>query len=217
MPDSETTTPSTVRAPAFRYRWRADRPPVRPLVRHRAVAAAATLTAVATTTAVVVATTTAVVGMATPARADSPNGNTSFDWGANDLVGCGGDTSGGYVLAAQYYFWGAGYPITRLDGTYGTETQNAIRFFQATHGLSADGCAGPSTWRALRSSLTNSASNGDYEYINGTSPRFAGFRSPAPCGIWRSNITDSHPPIASPVTSRSYYKLARSLTATAAC
>lgn len=204
MPSSDTTIPSPVRTPAFRYRWRADRPPVR----HRAIAAAATLTAVATTTA--------VVGLAAPARADAPNGNTSYDWGANDLVGCGGDTSGGYVLAAQYYFWGAGYPITRLDGGYGTETANAIRFFQATHGLSADGCAGPATWRAMRSFLANSASNGDYEYISGPSPRFAGFRSPAPCGVWRSNITDPHPPVVSPVA-RSYYKLARSLVSTAAC
>lgn len=164
-----------------------------------------------------VATATAVVGFAAPALADAPDGNTSFDWGNNDLVGCGGDTSGGYVLAAQFYFWGAGYGITRLDGKYGTETSNAIKFFQGTHSLSADGCAGPATWRLMRSFLTNSSTNGDYEYIFATSPRFAGFRSPTPCGVWKANITDSHTPIASPVTSRSYYKLARSLVSSGAC
>lgn len=195
MADSRSAPVSSGRF--FRYlRRTSTRPP-------RAVAAAAITAA---------ATAVAMIGTAAPALADAPNGNTTFDWGNNDLVGCGGDTTGGYVAAAQFFFWGAGYNITAIDDRYGPQTANAIRFFQAITGLPQDGCAGPNTWRNMRTFLTNSSTNGSFEYIS-SSGRSAGFYSPERCGSWFSGITSSTIPVASPVNNHSQYKFSRSLTA----
>jgi hypothetical protein len=39
--------------------------------------------------------------------------------------------------------------ILFVDGFYGPTTENAVKSFQRTHGLSADGIVGPDTWAAL--------------------------------------------------------------------
>lgn len=44
------------------------------------------------------------------------------------------------------------YPITMLDGIFGSETQNAVLQFQAENGLTQDGIVGRNTWNALLSS-----------------------------------------------------------------
>jgi peptidoglycan hydrolase-like protein with peptidoglycan-binding domain len=52
---------------------------------------------------------------------------------------------------------GGGNPVSRLqealhvqvDGTFGQETETAVRRLQARHGLAVDGVVGPETWNAL--------------------------------------------------------------------
>lgn len=44
------------------------------------------------------------------------------------------------------------YPINRLDGIFGPETERAVRAFQSENGLTVDGIVGRNTWRALLSS-----------------------------------------------------------------
>ena len=42
-----------------------------------------------------------------------------------------------------------GYYDGSVDGIYGSETESAVRYFQSTNGLTADGKAGPATLEAL--------------------------------------------------------------------
>jgi peptidoglycan hydrolase-like protein with peptidoglycan-binding domain len=40
---------------------------------------------------------------------------------------------------------------TGIDGSFGAQTENAVKSFQQANGLTADGIAGPQTWQALPS------------------------------------------------------------------
>ena len=53
------------------------------------------------------------------------------------------------VLFLQKFLLSFLYPITDLDGIFGSETENAVREFQQENGLSVDGVVGPNTWRAI--------------------------------------------------------------------
>ena len=55
-----------------------------------------------------------------------------------------------YVLIAQDDLNTLGYRTNGLDGIFGVATQNAVREFQRTRGLSVDGIVGCNTWRALQ-------------------------------------------------------------------
>jgi len=55
-----------------------------------------------------------------------------------------------------------GYYNGNIDGIYGTQTLNAVKYFQRKNGLTVDGIAGPATLRAMgiyNSSSTSSSSN----------------------------------------------------------
>jgi len=55
---------------------------------------------------------------------------------------------GGAVRRLQTWLAGLDYTLT-VDGDFGPATDNAVRYFQRTHGLTADGVVGKATWAAL--------------------------------------------------------------------
>jgi murein DD-endopeptidase MepM/ murein hydrolase activator NlpD len=54
------------------------------------------------------------------------------------------------VAALQFQLAWHGFPSGSFDGVFGQRSADALRAFQAWTGLTADGRAGPATWRALR-------------------------------------------------------------------
>jgi peptidoglycan hydrolase-like protein with peptidoglycan-binding domain len=59
-------------------------------------------------------------------------------------------SSGGAVKIAQLALNGKGYRLVG-DGIFGPATDSAVRRFQSSRGLQADGIVGPQTWEALLS------------------------------------------------------------------
>nr|WP_324784504.1 peptidoglycan-binding protein [Streptomyces sp. H51] len=57
-------------------------------------------------------------------------------------------SSGPAVSAVQSELNASGASLT-VDGSFGTNTYNAVVAFQSAKGLTADGIVGPLTWRAL--------------------------------------------------------------------
>lgn len=57
--------------------------------------------------------------------------------------------SGGTVREIQTLLKEWGYYDGSVDGIYGSKTESAVRYFQSTNGLTADGKAGPATLEAL--------------------------------------------------------------------
>ena len=63
-------------------------------------------------------------------------------------------SSGETVRLAQYFLrvaalYDESIPPITIDGVYGADTENAVRAFQQTQGLTADGIIGSATWNAL--------------------------------------------------------------------
>ena len=58
--------------------------------------------------------------------------------------------NGSAVRAAQQQLNKYGYNLA-VDGVFGGGTDSAVRSFQSSHGLTADGIIGPNTWQALLS------------------------------------------------------------------
>lgn len=60
---------------------------------------------------------------------------------------------GEYVTLAQTMLLNRGYrlPLYGADGSFGAETQAAVRLFQQDWGLTVDGVIGPQTWQMLES------------------------------------------------------------------
>ena len=57
-----------------------------------------------------------------------------------------------------------GYYSGNVDGIYGTQTVNAVKYFQRKNGLTADGIAGPATLKAMgiMTSSTTSSNSSNY-------------------------------------------------------
>ena len=90
--------------------------------------------------------------------------NAAVDVPAEDAPGAGGNSSGTEqrdtirkgakgptVVEAQGLLIRAGYSLPKhgADGSFGAETEEAVKAFQRDNGLTADGIVGPLTWAAL--------------------------------------------------------------------
>lgn len=60
---------------------------------------------------------------------------------------------GNYVCIAQDDLNTLGFRTGGLDGVFGTQTNNAVRRYQASRGLSVDGIIGCNTWRSLQENV----------------------------------------------------------------
>lgn len=63
-----------------------------------------------------------------------------------------------------------GYYTGNIDGIYGTQTVNAVKYFQRKNGLTADGIAGPATLKAMgiysSTSTSTSSSSSNSSNVN---------------------------------------------------
>lgn len=57
-----------------------------------------------------------------------------------------------------------GYYTGNIDGIYGTQTVNAVKYFQRKNGLTADGIAGPATLKAMGIMTSSSSSSSSSSY-----------------------------------------------------
>jgi N-acetyl-anhydromuramyl-L-alanine amidase AmpD len=64
------------------------------------------------------------------------------------------DATGAQVSALQYLLNANGFDAGTVDGDFGPATESAVRSFQTSRGLDADGIVGPQTWTALLSAGT---------------------------------------------------------------
>lgn len=69
-------------------------------------------------------------------------------------------SSGSEVRQIQTRLKSWGYYKGTVDGVYGTQTKNAVIYFQRSNGLTADGIAGESTLKAIGISSGSSGSGG---------------------------------------------------------
>jgi len=82
------------------------------------------------------------------APADAPAGSAPAG-DAVPLPQLSEGSSGRSVRALQILLTGYGYSAGAADGIFGPNTAAALRRYQQAAGLSADGIAGPRTWRSL--------------------------------------------------------------------
>ncbi len=83
------------------------------------------------------------------ANAEIKSENTETNTKIRDTIRRG--AKGPTVVEAQGLILQAGYGLPRhgADGSFGAETEAAVKAFQQAHGLMADGIVGPKTWAAL--------------------------------------------------------------------
>jgi len=66
--------------------------------------------------------------------------------------------TGSTVRALQHLLNYRGASLT-VDGSFGANTETAVRSFQSSRGLGVDGVVGPQTWSALIATLSKGANN----------------------------------------------------------
>ena len=66
---------------------------------------------------------------------------------------------GNEVIQIQTKLKRWGYYTGNIDGIYGTQTVNAVKYFQRKNGLTQDGIAGPATLRAMGINTSSSSSS----------------------------------------------------------
>ena len=59
-------------------------------------------------------------------------------------------SKGSEVMAWQEFLNSNGYPCGIVDGIFGKNTERAVKQWQTSHGLVADGIIGPKTWASLK-------------------------------------------------------------------
>ncbi len=64
------------------------------------------------------------------------------------------DLAGRYVYGVQRINWSQGYQQSGVDGSYGNNTHQDVRSFQAFYGLGVDGLVGSTTWGQYRNRIT---------------------------------------------------------------
>ena len=60
---------------------------------------------------------------------------------------------GMYTLILQDDLNTLGFPTQGLDGIFGANTQSAVKKYQSSRGLTADGIVGCNTWRSLQENV----------------------------------------------------------------
>ncbi len=69
-------------------------------------------------------------------------------------------SSGPAVTGLQQKLAALGFPPGVIDGQFGIQTQNAVKAFQRSRGLSADGIVGGATWAAISTAPTTKSAAG---------------------------------------------------------
>ncbi|PAE27180.1 hypothetical protein CHI07_21120 [Paenibacillus sp. 7884-2] len=87
-----------------------------------------------------------------------------WDWSTWPAVNYG--SSGGFVSAVQSNLWASGYQTATgtVDGSFGSNTRTAVRYFQNLEGISADGSVGPITWDAFEDHVSSGFTTRTYDH-----------------------------------------------------
>jgi hypothetical protein len=141
--------------------------------------------------------------------------NTASNWSANSYTGFCGQVDGGYVVAAQEMLNTWGTYTGQIDNYWGPGTGNALVSYQASRGLSADGCAGPSTWsnmQALTVSFSHSSVCGAtigyyYRYLKSTRSSYF-LRPDTGTRYWAAQANST---VGGPVAAGRYYRFSDNL------
>src|SRR5438270_3738463 len=120
------------------------------------------------------------------AQAASCNTTAKFSWYNNCTVSTSSYSHSNFTVAiqvmVQIYDQDHCGPLIGIDGYYGSQTANAVKCWQAGHGLSADGVVGPQTWTSLMNALSYYSTVGSNLYY--VSQYNVDFRENNSTGVW---------------------------------
>jgi peptidoglycan hydrolase-like protein with peptidoglycan-binding domain len=120
------------------------------------------------------------------AEAASCNTTATSNWGNNCLVSTSSYSHSNFVVViqalVQIYTEDECGSLISIDGYYGSATANAVKCWQAGHGLTADGIVGPQTWSSLGQSITYYDAVGAYYYYVGQD--YVNYRMNGTSKVW---------------------------------